>query len=287
LGLWLDSDLPDLEVEQIRALAGVSQRSAYKYRKGDLYKNLWEHIARKYNQLSDAYGGATGISKSTTTPSKLNKRPSIREKFYEESPSELVEIQELLSAHAQGSSKEDLLMRSGYSEAFVDALLDIAGKAAELTVVKPPQDRTAERTVVQDLPQDRAAPYVHSFRNSAPEKRSVCPLRALRAWLDASKISSGPVLRAVDQKGQVSPSGLHRDSIGYIIKRAAARAGMNVANIAGHSLRSGGITTAAENGVPEYVIRRQSHHNAASKSFHRYIRLAERFSKNESSGLGL
>lgn len=116
---------------------------------------------------------------------------------------------------------------------------------------------------------------------------ATCPLRALRDWLDAAKISSGPVFRAVDQKGCVSPTGLHRDSIGYVIKHAAARAGMNVAAIAGHSLRSGGITAAAGHGVPEYIIRRQSHHNPASKSFHRYIRLAERFSKNASSGLGL
>jgi integrase len=116
---------------------------------------------------------------------------------------------------------------------------------------------------------------------------ATCPIRALRDWLDAAKINSGPVFRGVDQKGRVSPLGLHRDSIGYILKRAAARAGMNFAGIAGHSLRSGGITTAAGNGVPEYIIRRQSHHNPASKSFHRYIRLAERFTKNASSGLGL
>lgn len=116
---------------------------------------------------------------------------------------------------------------------------------------------------------------------------ATCPLRALRDWLDAAKISSGPVFRGVDQKGRVSNSGLHRDSIAYIIKRAASRTGMKVAGIAGHSLRSGGITTAATNGVPEYIIRRQSHHNPASKSFHRYIRLAERFTKNASSGLGL
>jgi integrase len=116
---------------------------------------------------------------------------------------------------------------------------------------------------------------------------TTCPLRVLQDWLDAAKISSGPVFRGVDQKGRLSPSGLHRDSVAYILKRAAARAGMSVAGIAGHSLRSGGITTAAGNGVPEYIIRRQSHHNPASKSFHRYIRLAERFSKNASSGLGL
>ena len=116
---------------------------------------------------------------------------------------------------------------------------------------------------------------------------TTCPLRALRDWLTAAKISSGHVFRAVDLKGRVSTSGLHRDSIGYILKRAASRAGMSVANIAGHSLRSGGITTAAMNGIPEYLIRRQSHHAPQSRSFHRYIRVAERFSKNASSGLGL
>ena len=43
------------------------------------------------------------------------------------------------------------------------------------------------------------------------------------------------MLRGVDQKGRVPPSGLHRDSIGYISKRAASRAGMDVANVAVHS----------------------------------------------------
>ena len=116
---------------------------------------------------------------------------------------------------------------------------------------------------------------------------ATCPIAALNDWLKAAKIRSGHVFRAVDQKERVSTSGLNRDSIGYIIKRAASRAGMSVANIAGHSLRSGGITTAAMNEVPEYVIRRQSHHSPQSRSFHRYIRVAERFSKNASSGLGL
>ena len=116
---------------------------------------------------------------------------------------------------------------------------------------------------------------------------ATCPIQALRDYLDGAKIYSGPVFRGIDQKGRVSSSGLHRDSVGYIIKRAAARAGMRVDDIAGHSLRSGGITTASGNGVPEYIIRRQSHHSPNSRSFHRYIRIAERFSKNASSGLGL
>jgi hypothetical protein len=44
---------------------------------------------------------------------------------------------------------------------------------------------------------------------------------------------------------------LHRDSIAAIFKTAAARAGMNATNIAGHSVRAGLATQAALNGSSE------------------------------------
>jgi integrase len=75
--------------------------------------------------------------------------------------------------------------------------------------------------------------------------------------------------------------------VGYLIKKAAARAGMQVEKIGGHSLRSGAITQAARNGVPEYLIRRQSGHKPGSKTFDRYIRLGEMFTRNAAAGMGL
>lgn len=119
---------------------------------------------------------------------------------------------------------------------------------------------------------------------------TTCPIRALQRYREAAGIVSGFVFRAIDQKGRVSPFGLHSDSVGYIIKRATARArltGVNIEDVAGHSLRSGGITQASRNGVPEYLIRRQSGHKPGSKTFDRYIRLGEMFTKNAASGLGL
>ena len=78
----------------------------------------------------------------------------------------------------------------------------------------------------------------------------------------------------------------------YLVDRSSALkcatlAGMRAAGIAGHSLSSRGITTAALNGIAEYLIRRQWLHAPQSRSFHRYIRVAERFSRSASSGLGL
>jgi len=49
------------------------------------------------------------------------------------------------------------------------------------------------------------------------------PVRALRLWLDRAAIREGPVLRAVQRYGHVSRRGLHRDSIGKLLKRAAGR----------------------------------------------------------------
>jgi hypothetical protein len=97
----------------------------------------------------------------------------------------------------------------------------------------------------------------------------------------------GAYFRAIDQKGRVSPFGLHPDSVGYILKRAAARAGFTVKNIAGHSVRSGFCTEAARQNVPSYLIRRQARFKPESKTLARYIRQGKMFTKNAASALGL
>lgn len=53
------------------------------------------------------------------------------------------------------------------------------------------------------------------------------PVRALRHWLEEADISEVPLLRAVNRHGQISASGLNKDSIGTIIKRALLLAGIS------------------------------------------------------------
>jgi len=65
-----------------------------------------------------------------------------------------------------------------------------------------------------------------------------CPVRALRQWLDRAGIREGPVFRSVGRYGHVSRRGLHRDSIGKLLKRAAGRAGLKGDGLGGHSLSS-------------------------------------------------
>jgi len=116
--------------------------------------------------------------------------------------------------------------------------------------------------------------------------QDTCPVRSLRQWLAASGISDGPVFRSVGRYGHVAQRGLHKDSIGKLLKRAAARAGMNVDPLGGHSLRAGYVTQAAMNGVREFVIMKQTGHKTVA-TLRRYIRSGEIFRENAAAGLGI
>jgi integrase len=113
-----------------------------------------------------------------------------------------------------------------------------------------------------------------------------CPVPALRQWLDKAATREGPVFRSVGRYGHVSKRGLHKDSIGKLLKRAAARAGMNVDPLGGHSLRAGCVTQAAMNGVREFVIMKQTGHKTVT-TLRRYIRSGEIFRENAAAGLGI
>lgn len=113
-----------------------------------------------------------------------------------------------------------------------------------------------------------------------------CPIRAYRAWVESAGFAGGPVFREVDRHGRVAPTPLHKDSIGSIVKRAAARIGLDAAEYAGHSLRSGLATQAYLNGATELAIMQQTGHRSLA-TVRKYIRHASLFRDNPATKLGL
>jgi len=113
-----------------------------------------------------------------------------------------------------------------------------------------------------------------------------CPVRALRTWLEQADISSGPLFRAVDRSGLVSDHALHADSVAYLVKRAAGRAGLDAVEYAGHSLRAGLATQAAMNGASELAIMKQTGHRSLA-TVRKYIREGTLFRDNAATKLGL
>ena len=113
-----------------------------------------------------------------------------------------------------------------------------------------------------------------------------CPVRAIRVWLEQAGITDGPLFRAVDRQGLVSDRALHSDSVGYLVKRAAGRAGFETMEYAGHSLRAGLATQAAMNGASELEIMKQTGHRSLT-TVRKYIREGSLFRDNAATKLGL
>ena len=113
-----------------------------------------------------------------------------------------------------------------------------------------------------------------------------CPVRALRAWLDAAGIVEGKVFRGMNRHGGFRSEQLAIRAVDDIIKRAAAAADLDATQLSGHSLRAGHATTAAREGVSEREIMDQTGHRS-ERMVRKYIRKGNLFSGNSSAKLGL
>ena len=117
-------------------------------------------------------------------------------------------------------------------------------------------------------------------------KEATCPVRAWRAWLEVSGITEGPAFRSVDGHGHIGETRLTGQVVALVLKRHAARAGLDPGEVAGHSLRAGLATSAAAAGVPERVIADQTGHRGTAM-LRRYIREGSLFRENAASAVGL
>ena len=115
-----------------------------------------------------------------------------------------------------------------------------------------------------------------------------CPVRALALWREQAGLTKGdgPLFRPMDRHGNVKPQRLTTQSVALVVKRYAAAAGLDPDQFAGHSLRAGLPTSAAQRGVDERNIMRQTNHRSVLM-VRRYIRDGERWRNNAAGQVGL
>jgi site-specific recombinase XerD len=117
-----------------------------------------------------------------------------------------------------------------------------------------------------------------------PRGDFACPVKALRAWLDAAAIEAGPIFRPIDRAGTVRASRLTCRSVANFVKAYAARAGFDAGTYSGHSLRSGFLTSAAAKGASIFKMMDQSGHKSVD-TLRGYVRDAELFKDHAGAGL--
>ncbi|MGI4801839.1 MAG: site-specific integrase [Janthinobacterium lividum] len=109
------------------------------------------------------------------------------------------------------------------------------------------------------------------------------PMRAVVEWLDAACITSGPVFRAINRHGQVSTSGLTPQTVALVVKHYANGAGLDPDEFAGHSLRAGFLTSAAEAGADVLRMMEVSRHKRV-ETVRGYVRRANLFRGHAGAG---
>lgn len=115
-----------------------------------------------------------------------------------------------------------------------------------------------------------------------------CPVRTLKAWLEASERRYGDALFcSVDRYGYVRGRRLHGHNVASLVKRAAKAAGLDPKLYSGHSLRSGLATSAARSGKDDRAIMEQGRWTSRAM-VDRYVREARLLSdENAAAGIGL
>ena len=98
-------------------------------------------------------------------------------------------------------------------------------------------------------------------------KTEYCPVLSLKNWLNISKIKEGRIFKLSDK------------SVALILKKYASLAGLDEKKYAGHSLRSGFATSAAEFGAEERSIMAMTGHKT-TQMVRRYIQEANLFKNN-------
>jgi integrase len=98
---------------------------------------------------------------------------------------------------------------------------------------------------------------------AVPRGLKLCPVTNLQAWMTATDITDGKVFRAVLRGGRVQAS-LTPECLNRVIKKLAARIGMDPKTVAGHSTRAGFTTSCIEAGAPIVKVAEQTRHRTLS-----------------------
>lgn len=119
----------------------------------------------------------------------------------------------------------------------------------------------------------------------AKREPELCAVIAAQRWLRLSGHKSGPLFPTIWNNGKVGRGRMDGESVARIVQRAAKRAGIEDRAFAAHSLRAGGISQMAADGVPLDAIKAHSGHKSVAVLLG-YIRRAQAWDgKGATAGL--
>jgi site-specific recombinase XerD len=142
--------------------------------------------------------------------------------------------------------------------------LDFVNEGLKINLKRSKTDQFGEGSV-------KGIPYFDNIK--------YCPVLSIQNWIKHSKIISGPLFRRFSKGSKLSENRLSDQTVALLIKKYLKLIGIDSKNYAGHSLRSGFATSAAESGAEERSIMAMTGHKS-SEMVRRYIKEANLFKNN-------
>jgi site-specific recombinase XerD len=109
-------------------------------------------------------------------------------------------------------------------------------------------------------------------------------LQAVLDWMAMAGIEQDALFRRVTEGNHLTEDRLTDQSVARVIKRLAGRAGLIASQYAGHSLRSGFFTSAAEQRASIFKMQAQSRHKSLDV-LSGYVDAQELFEDHVGAGL--
>ncbi len=161
-------------------------------------------------------------------------------------------------------ARDRAILLLGYAGAF---------RRSELVALDVEDARITDADMTITLRRSKTDQEGHGAKKRIPRlgDTPLCPVRAVQQWLNASGVESGALFRAVDRWGHVRADRISDKVIALVVKEAAQAAGLEPRQFAGHSLRAGFVTQAAQDDVPEWQIAEVTGHKSRAV-LQRYIR---------------
>ena len=142
--------------------------------------------------------------------------------------------------------------------------LEFVKEGVKITVKKSKTDQFGEGMI-------KGLPYF--------DNQIYCPVVNLEKWISLSRINKGPIFRRFNKGSVLTDNRLTDQSVVLLIKEYLKKAGIQSENFAGHSLRSGFATVAAQSGADERSIMTMTGHKT-TQMVRRYIKEANLFKNN-------
>jgi len=219
-------------------------------------------IARRLTTISQAHKHA-GHDSPTTDKMVVSTWQGIKRTHGThragKAPTLAADVRRMVATLPTGAknTRDKALLLLGFAGAFrrselvaldVEDLLFVR-EGLEVTIKRSKTDQEGQGTI-------KAIAY-------APDA-TVCPVRAVLDWLNTSQRKTGPLFVDVNKAGRIGSDRLSDKAIARLVKSTAAAAGLDPTHYAGHSLRSGHVTTAYDAGADEGSISSVTGHKSVT-----------------------